>query len=394
MIPTARLLDITRLSSRIGRVFTGVDRVELAYLRAVHADAIPDFAIARTALGYVLLDHAGIAQLIAHIDAADFPDPDWMSLINGRLDQSAKVGQTLLRALATRRVTRRRLAAVLHKALPSGFAYLNVGHSNLTEAMLATVKGVPESHISVLVHDTIPLDFPQYQRPGTVDQFAAKLRRVAVHADIVICVSDSGLRQVKRHLSDVGPVPPMVAAHLGVVVPAQSALPADIPTDRPYFVTVGTIEPRKNHALLLDLWERLGPDAPCLMICGARGWHNDAVFRRLDAGIAQVTEVSDLSDGALTALTRGAQASLFPTFAEGFGLPPSEALAIGTPVVCSDLPVLHETLGHNAVYLDPTDVYQWEKEVMRLADADRSQGEIKYDPPTWDAHFKIVFTMT
>jgi len=394
LTPTARLLDITRLSSRIGRVFTGVDRVELAYLRAVHKSDVPDFAIAKTALGYVLLDHMGIDALLRAIAANDFPRPDLVSRLNRRLGEGAKVGQTLFRKLSVSRSTRSRLPGLLAKALPQGFAYINVGHSNLTKAMLSAVKSIPHAKAAVLIHDTIPLDFPQFQRPGTVAEFEAKLALVGAFADVVLCISEAGATDVQRHLTKLGKVPPVIAAHLGVEVAECCPLPKELVVDVPYFVTVGTIEPRKNHALLLNVWEAMGPVAPTLFICGGRGWNNEDIFARLEVGTKGVVELNGLSDGALATLVKRARASLFPSFAEGFGLPPVESLLLGTPAICSDLPVLRETLGNNAVYLDPTDVYQWKKEVMRLADADWSQGEIKFAPSTWDAHFKTVFTMT
>ena len=375
-------------------MFTGVDRVELAYLRAVVADPVPAFALARTALGYVLLDDSGITRFLAKIAAQDWPTPDFASRVNHRLDQSAKLGQTLVRKLSIKRCLRNRLQPMLDAAFPDGFAYLNVGHSNLTERTLSTLCAMPKAQISVLIHDTIPLDFPQYQRPGTADGFKAKLHRVSNCADLVICISQSSQADVTRHMTKFGHVPPMVAAHLGVSVPNPSTVPDDLPMDRPYFVTVGTIEPRKNHALLLDVWARLGQDAPRLFICGSRGWNNDKVFAALDAKPANIVVRAGLDDAELAALTKGARALLFPSFAEGFGLPPIEAAALGTPVVCSDIPVLRETLGNNAIYLNPTDVYQWENTIMGLAGADRSQGKTDFTPPTWDAHFKIVFTMT
>jgi len=186
----------------------------------------------------------------------------------------------------------------------------------------------------------------------------------------------------------------MVAAHLGITRPVALPTPATIPVDRPYFVTVGTIEPRKNHALLLDVWQRLGPDAPRLLICGARGWNNNAVFAALDSKPANVVELSGLTDSELAGVIKGAQALLFPSFAEGFGLPPLEALSLGTPVVCADLPVLTETIGANGIYLDPSNPSAWEMAVIALAGADRSQVQKEFTPPTWEAHFKIVFTMT
>lgn len=392
--PPGRLIDITRLTSRIGRVFTGVDRVELAYLRAVAADPVPAFALARTALGYVLLDEKGIARFLACIDAADWPRPDLVSRLNRRLDRSAKLGQTLVRQLSRSRCLRGGLRSMVAKALPDGFTYLNVGHSNLTKQVLTTLKTIANTRLSVLIHDTIPLDFPHYQRPGTVDAFAAKLARVSACADLVICISEASKADVARHMKNMGRVPPMVAAHLGVDLVKPGAIPAHIPHDRPYFVTVGTIEPRKNHAVLLDVWTRFGEDAPRLLICGSRGWNNESVFEALDSRPQAVTELSGLSDPALAAVIQGAQALLFPTFAEGFGLPPLEARALGVPVICSDLPVLRETLSNQAVYLGPTDADAWEAAIRAHAGADRSQVRMECAVPTWESHFKIVFTMS
>lgn len=390
----ARLLDITRLTSRIGRVFTGVDRVELAYLRAVAADPVPAFAVARTALGYVLLDQAGIVRFLATIATNDWPAPDFVSRVNNRIDGSAKLGQTLARKLSVQRCMRNRLSHMLGKALPGGFAYLSVGHSNLTERTLAALDAIPNARIAVLVHDTIPLDFPQYQRPGSVETFSAKLARVSAYADQVICISATSCQDVTRHMEKLGRVPPIVVAHLGVDQPTIGSIPNHIPRDRPYFVTVGTIEPRKNHAVLLDVWDRLKGEGPRLFICGARGWNNDTVFAALDANPPNVMELPGLSDAELGGLVKGARGMVFPTFAEGFGLPPLEARALGTPVICSDLPVLRETLEGNATFLDPTQATQWKNAICQLAGADRSQVQTEYTPPTWEAHFKTVFTMT
>src|ERR1700710_674754 len=97
-------------------------------------------------------------------------------------------------------------------------------------------------------------------------------------------------------------------------------------SDRPYFLCVGTIEPRKNHLLLLHLWRRMvalhGNRAPRLLIVGKRGWENENVLDLLDRCPAlrgHVIELGTVPDSKLTALLRGAQALLMPSFAEGFG---------------------------------------------------------------------------
>jgi glycosyltransferase involved in cell wall biosynthesis len=158
------------------------------------------------------------------------------------------------------------------------------------------------------------------------------------------------------------------------------------------------IEPRKNHTLLLDLWDRLearfgAETAPQLAIVGRRGWRNADVFARLDARRGQagaVREYNDLSDAAVQGLLAASAGLLFPTHAEGFGLPAAEAARLGVPVVCSDLPVFREILGNYPVYLSPMDGYGWEKAVMMLA-----SGLVRpLSPPVmpdWADHVSRVF---
>ncbi len=391
--PPARLLDVSRLISRAGRVLTGVDRVELAYLRAVLDDPVPGFALARTALGYVLLDEAGMTRLVANIEQNHWPLPDFASRMNAKLTSAARRGQTAVRRLAKDRAPRWGLARMLARRLPSGFAYINVGHSNLTKRVMNAVKAQSQSQITVMLHDAIPLEYPTFQKPEAVTRFAALLARVSQHADLVLCVSEAERVSVEKHLTVEGRVPEMMAAHIGLETVAPAHIPDGL-AEEPFFMTIGTIEPRKNHALLLDVWDDLGPDAPRLLICGPRGWKNEAVFARLDANNPLVVERSDLDDGVLRALLGQTQGLLFPSFAEGFGLPPVEGIACGAPVLCANLAVYREILGSKPVYLDPNDRYQWKKAVNDLANAERSREEQPFDPPTWDAHFKTVFTKT
>jgi glycosyltransferase involved in cell wall biosynthesis len=283
---------------------------------------------------------------------------------------------------------------MLARTLPAGTAYLNTGHSNLTARVLGAVRGLQGASIVALIHDTIPLDHPDWQREGTVDQFRRKLKRVSDKADLVIASSEAVAADVTRHLTAMGRCPPLITAPLGV--PVAGADPGGLPPappDKPYFVTVGTIEPRKNHALLLDAWAQLGPDPPTLYLCGTRGWRNEAVFARLDTRPPGIVECPGLSDGAVAALVQGARALLFPSLAEGYGIPAFEALALGTPVVAAPLPVFRDLLGEWAVYRDPADPYLWAATIRDLAQAPR-RPVTGFVPPQWDQHFKVVLKAT
>ena len=394
------MLDFTRLLRRAGRVWTGVDRVEHAYLKALLVDTVPVWGLARTPLGYVLLDRAGLATFHQRLIGAEHPSaPDFLSRLQRDMNDAARRALTDARRLAVGRCVPQGLARMLLRRLPAGTAYLNTGHSNLSDRVLRAMRSVSHARISVLIHDVIPLEFPHYQRTGTVHVFEQKMRRVRQYADLILYNSADTQARAEAVMASWGPVPQGIVAHLGTVtpVPNVAALPEGLPPDTPYFVIVGTIEPRKNHALLLDIWEQMGASAPLLLICGSRGWNNDAVFVRLDAlgPDARVLEVCGLSDDALAALVQGAQSLLFPSHAEGFGLPAVEALLLGTPVLCSNMATFREILRDSAVYIDDSSPEIWKNKILeRSEQARETLGVTGFEAPTWDAHFKIALRFT
>ncbi len=385
---------------------TGIDRVEAAYLSHLSAAPEPLFALVRTALGFVLLDRGGVEALHSRLSGrASWGPPDLLSRLTHRRAPMRRRAESDLRRLALARSGRKGLARMLARHLPEGTVWLNVGHSNLSDDVFAAVRAAGgQAH--VMVHDMIPLEHPEYQRPGTVALFERRMRAVSRRADLVIYNSAASRRAAERYFSEWGRIPPGLVAHLGIEVrePAPDALPAGLDLATPYFVALGTIEPRKNHALLLDIWEDLtahGP-APNLYIVGNRGWNNQAVFARLDARPRGVIELDRLSDGAVAALLQGARALLFPSHAEGFGLPPCEAHALGTPVVASDLPVIREILGNIPIYASPADMYSWRKTIQALAEETETRqststgGGQGAGPalPTWEEHFNQVLRVS
>ena len=395
--PAARLLDLTRSLRRVGRTATGVDRVELAYLSELLTRDAPLYGVARTALGYVLLDRAGIHAFHDRLmGRVPWGRADLLSRLPRGRNVALMQAESDLRRLALTRCLPAFLPRMLRRYLPPGFVYLNVGHSNLTDRVFGAMKEA-KAQVAVLIHDVIPLEYPAYQRPGTVAPFRAKIDRVSAQADLVIYNSQDTQRRSEAQMR--GRIPPAVVAHLGVDAPTPDVgeLPAGLRPEQPYFVIVGTIEPRKNHGFLLDLWQSIGSTAPPLLICGSRGWNNSAVFDRLDQlpPDGAVQEIAGLSDNALAALVQGAAGMLFPSYAEGFGLPPAEALSLGTRVLCNDLPVLHEVLGDKAVYAALTEPYSWIRTIEDWAETPPDpRPATTFIAPTWAEHFKTVLKST
>jgi len=255
-----------------------------------------------------------------------------------------------------------------------------------------------------LVHDLIPIQYPEYARPGGADLHARRMWTVASMADGIIANSQATLDALQPWLDRAGKQPLTAVAHLGTEMHADVVPHA---SDRPYFICVGTIEPRKNHLLLLHLWramaEKRGADAvPKLILIGRRGWENEQVIDLLERCPALkdcVEEHSGLPDAQVQAMIAGARALLLPSFAEGYGMPVTEALALKVPVVCSDLPALREAGGDAPLFLDPLDGPAWQRAIDDLAAAKSTERAAQmrrmagWQAPTWPEHIAIVLAL-
>lgn len=394
----ARLLDVTRSMRRAGRLPTGVDRVERAYLAHLLLHDVPLFGLVRTPLGYLLLDQQVLQDFLDRLERNEgWPAADPLSRLPRRKDAALAQAETMLRSGATARCPPFTLPRMLARHLPGGFEYYNVGHSNLTKRVLEAVKSA-NGQISVMIHDVIPLEHPEFQRPGTIASFREKLMQVGKLADRVIYNSADTAQRAEGQMRKLGRVPPSCVSHLGTITPMPdlAEVPAGVLPAQPFFMTIGTIEPRKNHAFLMDLWDVMGTDAPPLLFCGSRGWNNDAVFKKLDnlPKNASIQEVSALSDAALAALIQRSAGVLLPTHAEGFGLPAVEALMLGARVLCNNLEVFTEILGDCADLVPVADSQRWLELIKRLEEVPSNAGDAKhFVGPSWADHFNIVLRL-
>ena len=217
--------------------------------------------------------------------------------------------------------------------------------------------------VTTAVFDLLPLTLPpgNFMIGGT-DWFEGWLRSAIKVSDSLVCISkavaDELILYIARHR--IGHDGLKVGYwHLGADLPIPTACATEGP-DRgigaPYALMVGTIEPRKNHALALDafelLWER-GSDLS-LVIAGKPGWLVDDLIERLRHHKLREEKLfflETVTDVEMAGLYRGAAALLFLSKGEGFGLPLVEASRYGTPIVCSDVPAFREVVGAYATYV-------------------------------------------
>lgn len=413
MVAPARptiLFDAGRLFDRAEREApTGVDRVCLAYGEWLAGrsdlDLVPVAAM-QDELRRLPLDRFRnqLSELRLRWRGSDTPDPVerrlQRALQGGRatrslLDTPPDPTQAASRGAAERgRRTLRRIwgTTPLTRGL-RGAIYLGVGHTSLNRpGFLAglTQKGIRPV---VLIHDLIPITHPEFCRPGEADRHATRIRTALARADRIV-VNSNHTRERLAAFAQAESLtsPPILVAPLGLEPEfltrnAQARQP-------PYFLHIGTIEARKNLAFLLSLWRRLeetlGPKAPLLVLVGRYGWENEAVLDHLQRSPnlqGLVHQVSTLSDRGLARLARGASAVLATSNEEGFDLPALEALAIGTPLIASDIPA-HRELAHGAQLVDPLDGPGWIRAVQQIIDHPPTAPVFR--PPLWSDHFRAV----
>lgn len=292
-----------------------------------------------------------------------------------------------------------------------GAIYLNAAqHAFEYPLFFKWLNDRPDVRPVFLVHDLLPLDFPEYFKPGYKALFERRTETILNHAAAVITTSNAVKHRVEREYARRGRDPvPIHVQHLPSPLADYSS--RDLKDDRlvsaNYFICLGTIEPRKNHLLLLHIWRRMideRADPPKLVIIGKRGWENEQVLDILDRSVKlrpQVIECADLPDQDLATLLANARGLLMPSFAEGYGLPIAEALSLGVPVIAADIPVFLEISQGLAVLCHPLDGPSWIRAIQAL-DGRRTSCDDRSDfagritsptpfvPPTWPGYFAGV----
>lgn len=176
-----------------------------------------------------------------------------------------------------------------------------------------------------------------------------------------------------RSASEGPPVPTPSDSEGSVIRAASVSERAALDLPERFFLYVGTLEPRKNVAGLLEAYAAL-PAAVRrshpLLIAGAWGWKADALRQKLAERHLQpdVRLLGYLHDAELAAVYAACTALVWPTLYEGFGLPPLEAMACGAPVIVSNAASLPEVVGDAGVLLDPHDTAAWTEALRRMAE--------------------------
>jgi len=249
----------------------------------------------------------------------------------------------------------------------------------------------------VQVHDLCYLAHPEWFSPARRAWYRVSVERPARRADLVLVDSQSTADDVCRLLGI--PETRVVVVHLGVSKRFSPLAPGEVEQvrkalgcPRGYFLFVGTIEPRKNLPRLARAWDRVAEETGLpLVVAGRRGWRHAAWDDTLRALEHRPLLTDHVTEDQLPKLMGAATVLVWPSLMEGFGLPPLEAMACGTPVITSNRSSLPEVCGDAAVLVNP-EAEEELAEAMRAVAADegwrnrlRAAGLRRAAAFTWDA---------
>ncbi len=217
----------------------------------------------------------------------------------------------------------------------------------------------------VTVHDTIAVDYPKWCRPSNVIYYNLFMKKAVEKASRVIAVSHNTANHVNSNFAVNGEKVRVVYPGIDVIFNTnkdyhqQNNAKIRYALPQRYILFVGNIEPKKNVMKLLQAYKLLHKKGipHKLVMVGRRTWKSEHVwnyiYQEFDRNDVIVTGYVERKD--LPSVYQMADVFVFPSFYEGFGFPPLEAMACGTPVVASNMGALNETIGKAAYIVDPSD---------------------------------------
>ena len=307
----------------------------------------------------------------------------------------------------TTRIVRRLTGAITSRtsSLPrSAVVGRDIFHSGF-HALPSTTNHVKGLRRFVTVYDLIPVLLPQFFADGIsvgIREIYMKMLRTVGRDDYVLAISEATKHDLCSRLT-IDPshvfVSPLAAApdlfYLVTDVARVDSVRAryGLPVGAQYLLSVNTLEPRKNMEHALDCFASVVSEAKIedlyFVLVGTRGWDFQSILRAIDKSkiaAERVILTGYVPDEDLAPLYTGALAFVYPSYYEGFGLPPLEAMQCGTPVITSNTSSLPEVVGDAGIMVSPTDqdalcqamLDMYRKPALRAGFAARSVVRSKY----------------
>jgi glycosyltransferase involved in cell wall biosynthesis len=253
----------------------------------------------------------------------------------------------------------------------------------------------------VVIHDLALLRAPQHFTLRKRLLMRSMLRQSAAAASVIGTVSRASQRDIVELL---GVDEERIALLPGAAHPSCRPMAPDVVEavrarhglSRPYVLTVGTLEPRKNLLTLLRAFDQLGPDSRGrdLVVVGGRGWQDGPLVSALKDRLPsqRVRWLGYVPESELAALYTGADLFVYASTLEGFGLPILEAMACGTPVIASDIDALREVGGDAARYVPADDAAAFARAIDEMLGDRASKPAAQVKGPARARHFSWAHT--
>jgi glycosyltransferase involved in cell wall biosynthesis len=340
----------------------------------------------RVAFDYrpALLGHAGISRAARELARALAPLPELELHLFGHCFARARLAPTVSAHLHRLPIPGRLQPLLARVGLDAGRLSGRPAVFHWTDTIHPPVR---RARRVLTLHDAAFAEDPSWHGPAA-EGLLQRARAAAAAADVVVTSSQASLESIVRHLGVARAKLRHIPLGADHVRPGHTTHPLQ---GEPYLLSLGTIEPRKNHARLLAAWRAMAP-RPRLVVVGRAGWQCESVGVELEAAQrrGELLWRTQADDAEAFRWLQHCRLLAYPSLLEGFGLPPLEAIALGVPVVAGDTPALREVLGDAAEYCAPLEVESiraamqraWSEEGLRARIVQRGRAraaEFRWD---------------
>jgi glycosyltransferase involved in cell wall biosynthesis len=268
--------------------------------------------------------------------------------------------------------------------------------------LLPSLRSTRRLRLATMFYDLIPIALPQFTDPNLATLFTNWLTTIIPQADVLLTISRASATDLKAAMTERGHrIPEPVILPIGASPRLTPAGMRDEPANgllsRPYVLFVSTIEPRKNHALMLAVWARLlatmpAAEVPDLVFAGRVIGDIAATFDaaiKLPALRGKFHIIAEPDDVYLDRLYRHCRFTVFPSFYEGWGLPVTESLCYGKMVAASNRGSLPEAGQNFCAFYDPENLDEATEVIRGLIDdparvaAYEAEIAAAFSPPSW-----------
>lgn len=217
---------------------------------------------------------------------------------------------------------------------------------------------------AVMIHDMTPILFPEFHIKRSAIIHGIFLKNILKKADLIITASQNTKKDILKYSRTEAKIStiPLGMDHM------RKSKGLNSPTNKPYLLYLGTIEPRKNLEMLINAFTELKKNHRIphkLIIAGEIGWKAKKIINQAKQN-KDIVLTGYLTENKKTNIYKNADIFIYPSIYEGFGLPPLEAMSYGIPVICSNNSSLKEIFGNNALLFDPKNLKELKAQILKL----------------------------